>query len=149
MPTVTPFLWFDDQAEEAMNFYDSIFEDAKPGIVSRAGGRVMSASFELDGRPYIAFNGGPLFKFTEAISLYVNCENQAEVDDLWSKLSAGGVESRCGWLKDKFGVWWQIIPSDLPRLLGDPDPGKAKRVMDAMLKMTRIDIAGLQSAHRG
>jgi predicted 3-demethylubiquinone-9 3-methyltransferase (glyoxalase superfamily) len=153
---ITPVLWFDNQAEEAMNFYTSIFKNAKIGNVSRYGeagpgpkGSVMVASFELDGMHFTALNGGPQFKFTEAISFYVSCESQDEVDHYWDKLSEGGQTQRCGWLKDKFGVSWQIIPSALPKLMGDPDRAKANRVMQAMLQMKKIDIATLERAYRG
>jgi len=154
MKKITPFLWFDDQAEEAMNFYVSIFKNSKVGGVTRNGeagpgskGTVMSATFQLDGQDFIALNGGPHFKFTPAISLFVDCKTQHEVDELWEKLSAGGEKQRCGWLQDKFGLSWQIIPSALGELLNDPDPVKAGRVMQAMMQMTKIDIAGLQRAH--
>lgn len=154
MQKITPFLWFDDNAEEAMNFYTSIFKNSKIGSVSRfpegapgPAGKVMSVTFQLEGQEFMALNGGPLFKFTEAISFFVNCETQEEVDDLWAKLSAGGKESQCGWLKDKFGLSWQIIPTALGKMLGDKDREKAKRVMQAMLQMKKIDIAGLQRAH--
>jgi predicted 3-demethylubiquinone-9 3-methyltransferase (glyoxalase superfamily) len=156
MQKITPFLWFDNQAEEAMNFYVSIFKNSKIGTVTRYGdagpgpkGSVMTASFELDGQPFMTLNGGPLFKFTEAISLFVTCDTQAEVDDLWEKLSAGGQKSRCGWLKDKYGLSWQIVPSALTRLMRDKDPEKSKRVMQAMLKMDKLDIATLERAHAG
>jgi len=153
MKKITPFLWFDHQAEEAMNFYVSIFKNSKVVSVNRSGdgpegkGKVNTATFELDGQEFMALNAGPLFKFTEAISFFVNCETQAEVDELWKKLSAGGEEGRCGWLKDKFGLSWQIIPKALSELLGDPDPVKSKRVLEAMLQMNKIDIAGLKRAH--
>jgi predicted 3-demethylubiquinone-9 3-methyltransferase (glyoxalase superfamily) len=154
MQKITPFLWFDNQAEEAMNFYVSIFKNSKIVSVSRYGdagpgpkGTVMTGTFELEGQRFIALNGGPLFKFTEAISLFVDCESQQEVDTLWAKLSAGGSESQCGWLKDKFGLSWQIVPSVLPKLLSDPDAAKANRVMQAMLQMKKIDIARLQQAY--
>jgi predicted 3-demethylubiquinone-9 3-methyltransferase (glyoxalase superfamily) len=153
---ITPFLWFDNQAEEAMNFYTSIFKNAKIGNVSRYGdggpgpkGSVMVASFELDGMHFTALNGGPQFKFTEAISFYVSCESQDKVDHYWDKLSEGGQTQRCGWLKDKFGVSWQIIPSALPKLMGDPDRAKAGRVMQAMLQMKKIEVAKLQQAYDG
>ena len=150
MQKITPFLWFDGQAEEAMLFYTSVFKNSKPGKVSRNGSQVFSASFELDGLEFIALNGGPQFKFTEAISMYVNCEGQEEVDYYWQKLTEnGGAESQCGWLKDKFGLSWQIIPTALPRLLGDPDPARAGRAMQAMLKMKKIDVAGLEVAAKG
>jgi predicted 3-demethylubiquinone-9 3-methyltransferase (glyoxalase superfamily) len=151
---ITPFLWFDDKAEEAMNFYVSIFRNSRIVSVSRYGeggpgpsGTVMTGTFQLDGRDFMALNGGPHFKFTEAISLFVNCETQEEVDQLWEKLSEGGEKSRCGWLKDKFGLSWQIIPRALGEMLGDKDPEKAKRVMMAMLQMTKIDIRALKQAY--
>ncbi len=153
---ITPFLWFDGNAEEAANFYVSIFKNSTILGISRraeAGpgqkGSVESATFELDGQKFIALNGGPQFKFTEAISLFVNCETQQEVDELWEKLGAGGEKQRCGWLKDKFGVSWQIIPSILGELLHDRDDVKSNRVMKAMLQMDKIDIARLQEAHAG
>lgn len=148
---ITPFLWFDNNAEEAMNFYISIFKNSKVGSVSRYGeagpgqaGTVMTATFTLNGQEFMVLNGGPHFKFTEAISFFVNCETQEEVDELWEKLSEGGEESQCGWLKDKFGLSWQIIPTALGELLGDKDPEKAKRVMQAMLQMHKIDIDKLR-----
>jgi predicted 3-demethylubiquinone-9 3-methyltransferase (glyoxalase superfamily) len=151
---ITPFLWFDDNAEEAMNFYVSIFKNSKVGKVTRYGeagpgpkGTVMSATFQLEGQEFFALNGGPLFKFTEAISFFVNCETQHEVDYFWEKLSAGGTLSRCGWLKDKYGLSWQIIPSVLGRMLGDKDAKKAQRVMQAMLKMDKIEINKLEQAY--
>jgi predicted 3-demethylubiquinone-9 3-methyltransferase (glyoxalase superfamily) len=155
MQKITPFLWFDDQAEEAMNFYTSIFKDSKILSVSRYGdagpgapGTVMTATFQLNGQEFTALNGGPEFKFTEAVSFFVNCETQAEVDELWAKLTAdGGEESQCGWLKDKFGLSWQIVPTALGGLVGGPDPVKAQRAMQAMLKMRKIDIAVLQRAY--
>jgi predicted 3-demethylubiquinone-9 3-methyltransferase (glyoxalase superfamily) len=156
MQKITPFLWFDNQAEEAMRFYVSIFRNSKPGRILRYGdagpgpkGSVMIASFELDGQQFTALNGGPHFKFTEAVSFVVNCESQAEVDDYWDKLSAGGATQQCGWLKDKFGLSWQIVPTALIELLNDPDPEKSRRVMEAMLQMTKIDIATLRRAHAG
>ena len=154
MQKITPFLWFDGQAEEAMNFYVSIFKNSKAGTITRCGahgpgpkGSVLTASFQLDGLEFIALNGGPMFKFTEAISFFVHCETQQEVDELWGKLSAGGEVQQCGWLKDKFGVSWQIIPTALSRMMNDPDAAKAGRVMQAMLQMTKIDIAALQRAY--
>ena len=148
MKKITPFLWFDNQAEDAMNFYVSIFKNSRVLSVSPGpSGRAMSVTFELDGQELVAFNAGPQFKFTEAISLFVSCETQAEVDELWGKLTAGGEESRCGWLKDKFGLSWQIIPTALGELMGDPDPEKAGRVMQAMLTMNKIQIAGLRQAY--
>jgi predicted 3-demethylubiquinone-9 3-methyltransferase (glyoxalase superfamily) len=156
MPKITPFLWFDSKAEEAMNFYVSVFKNSKVVGVSRYGdagpgpkGSVMTATFELEGQRFIALNGGPTFSFTPAISLFVNCETQQEVDDLWAKLSAGGREDRCGWLQDKYGLSWQIIPSTLMDLMQDKDPEKSKRVMQAMLQMVKIDIAGLKKAYAG
>lgn len=156
MQKITPFLWFDGQAEEAMNFYISIFKNSKVGSVQRCGeggpgpkGSAMSVTFTLDGQEFFALNGGPHFKFTEAVSFFVNCETQQEVDELWAKLSEGGQESRCGWLKDKFGLSWQIVPSVLGRLLHDKDPQKAGRVMQAMLQMDKIEIAALQKAYEG
>jgi len=157
MSKISPFLWFDGQAEEAVNFYVSVFKGAKPGPMSRYGdagpgpkGQVMVASFELDGIAFNCLNCGPQFKFTEAISFQVNCKDQAEVDDLWGKLTAdGGEPGPCGWLKDKFGVSWQIVPEALPRLIGDPDPAKAKRATEAMLNMGKLDIAALEAAAAG
>ncbi len=153
MQKITPFLWFDHQAEEAMNFYVSIFKNSKVGKVTRYGkagpgpeGTVMSATFQLEGQDFMALNGGPLYKFSPAISLFVSCETQQEVDELWTKLSAGGRPNRCGWLDDKFGVTWQIIPTILGELLQGDDPGKARRTMQAMLKMEKIDIAELKQA---
>ena len=142
MQKVTPFLWFDGKAEEAASFYVSIFKNAK--IVSAS---AMSATFEIDGQEFIAFNGGPMFKFTEAISLFVRCDTQEEIDRLWDKLSEGGQKQKCGWLKDKYGVSWQIIPPVLGQMLQDKDPAKSKRVMQAMLQMDKIDIAALQKAY--
>jgi len=154
MQKITPFLWFDNQAEEAMQFYTSIFKNSRVGKVSRYGdagpgpkGSVMSATFQLEGQEFMALNGGPHFQFTPAISFFVNCETQAEVDELWEKLSAGGETQQCGWLKDKFGLSWQIIPSALGRMLGDKDAKKSHSVMKAMLQMTKIDVNGLQRAY--
>ncbi len=149
MKKITPFLWFDTQAEEAMNFYVSLFKNSKVGNVSRGpDGKVFTVSFELDGQEFMALNAGPQFKFNEAISFFVNCATQEEVDYFWEKLTAdGGEESMCGWLKDKYGLSWQIIPSALGELMGDPDPAKAQRVMQAMLKMKKIEIAGLKEAY--
>ena len=153
MQKITPFLWFDGKAEEAMKFYVSIFKNSKVGSVTRYGeagpgpeGTVMSATFQLDGQDFFALNGGPQFKFTPAISLFVNCETQQEVDELWEKLSEGGEKQRCGWLKDRFGLSWQIVPSVLGKLLRDKDPEKSNRVMKAMMQMDKIDISGLQKA---
>ncbi len=156
MQKIVPFLWFNDQAEEAMNHYISIFPDSKVVSVMRYGdagpgpkGTVMSATFQLAGQEFMALNGGPQFKFTEAISLYVNCETQKEVDELWQKLSEGGEGGPCGWLKDKYGLSWQIIPTALGEMLQDPDAEKSNRVMQAMLQMSKIDIAGLRRAYEG
>lgn len=150
MPTITPFLWFDTQAEEAMNFYASIFERSKVISVNRAQGKVMSVAFELEGQKFMALNAGPHFKFTEAISFFVGCETQQEIDGLWAKLLAdGGAPSQCGWLKDKFGLSWQIVPSSLGRMLGDQDAAKAQRVMSAMLQMVKLDMKVLQQAYDG
>jgi predicted 3-demethylubiquinone-9 3-methyltransferase (glyoxalase superfamily) len=142
MQRIVPFLWFDGQAEEAAKFYVSIFKNSKVLRVSP-----MSVTFQLEGQDFYALNGGPQFTFTPAISLFVNCETQQEVDELWSKLSAGGSEEQCGWLKDKYGLSWQIIPTALGRMLGDKDPAKANRVMQAMLKMKKVDIKGLEQAY--
>jgi predicted 3-demethylubiquinone-9 3-methyltransferase (glyoxalase superfamily) len=154
MQKITPFLWYDSQAEEAMNFYISIFKNSKVVTVARYGdagpgpkGSVMTAAFQLEGQDFVALNGGPQFKFTPAISFVVNCEMQQEVDDLWEKLSAGGRKDRCGWLQDKFGVSWQIVPTILSKLFQDKDPEKSKRVMQAMLQMDKLDIARLRQAH--
>lgn len=142
MNKITPFLWFDGQAEEAARFYTSIFKNSKIERIT-----AMSATFQLDGQRFMALNGGPQFKFTEAISLFVDCVTQGEVDELWEKLSAGGEPGRCGWLKDKFGLSWQIIPTVLGELLQDEDDEKSERVMQAMLQMSKIDIAGLKRAY--
>jgi len=149
MKKITPFLWFDTQAEEAMNFYVSVFKNSKVNSVSRGpDGKAFTVSFELDGQEFIGLNAGPQFKFNEAISIFVNCEDQAEVDELWAKLTAdGGEESMCGWLKDKYGLSWQIIPKALGELMGDPDPVKAQRVTQAMLQMQKIIVADLESAY--
>lgn len=150
MKKITPFLWFNTEAEEAMNFYVSVFRNSKAGQVRRAGpnGPVISVSFTLDGQDFHALNGGPHFHFTPAVSMFVDCKDQDEVDELWNKLLAGGgKEEQCGWLKDKFGLSWQIIPKALPELMNDKDPEKAKRVVDAMLKMKKIDVATLKKAY--
>jgi predicted 3-demethylubiquinone-9 3-methyltransferase (glyoxalase superfamily) len=155
MQKITPFLWFDNNAEEAINFYRSIFKNSKILSESRYGeggpmpaGTLMSATFELEGQQFMALNAGPQFKFTEAISFFVDCKTQAEVDELWSKLTAdGGQEAPCGWLKDKFGLSWQIIPARLPELLNDPNPAKAQNVMQAMLQMKKIEIDKLEQAY--
>jgi predicted 3-demethylubiquinone-9 3-methyltransferase (glyoxalase superfamily) len=150
MPTITPFLWYDTQAEEAMNLYVSIFKRSKVISVNRVQGRVMSVQFELEDRPFMALNGGPHFKFTEATSFFVGCETQSEVDELWGKLIAdGGAPSQCGWLKDRFGLSWQIVPNALPRMLNDKDPAKSTRVMNAMLQMSKLDVKKLQQAYDG
>jgi predicted 3-demethylubiquinone-9 3-methyltransferase (glyoxalase superfamily) len=147
MPKITPFLWFDGRAEEAMNFYLSIFKSGKALGVHHRDGKVLTVSFELEGQHFMALNAEPLFHFNEAISFFVDCESQEEVDDLWEKLAAGGEKSRCGWLKDKFGLWWQIIPKALMQLMSDPDPAKSQAVFQAMMKMNRIIIADLKKAY--
>jgi predicted 3-demethylubiquinone-9 3-methyltransferase (glyoxalase superfamily) len=144
MNKIVPFLWFDGKAEEAANFYVSLFKNSRVLYANP-----MTVSFQLEGQPFYALNGGPQYHFTPAISLFVNCETQAEVDTLWDKLSAGGKKDQCGWLQDKYGLSWQIIPTTLGKMLQDQDPKKAKRVMDAMLKMTKIDIKALQQAYDG
>lgn len=156
MQKITPFLWFDGRAEEAANFYISLFKDSKILNIARyrdAGPgpkrSVMMVTFQLEGQDFMALNGGPIYSFTPAISLFVSCETQAEVDGLWDKLTAGGSEVQCGWLKDKFGLSWQIIPKALMELMQDKDPAKSQRVFKAMLQMTKIDIAGLKRAYRG
>ena len=153
MNKITPFLWFNDNAEEAINFYTSVFTDSKLGTITRYGdagpgpkGQVMTASFRLNGQEFIALNGGPQFTFTEAISFVVNCENQAEVDYYWEKLSDGGTLQMCGWLKDRYGLSWQIVPAVLPKLLQDKDPEKSRRVVNALMKMQKLDIRALQEA---
>jgi predicted 3-demethylubiquinone-9 3-methyltransferase (glyoxalase superfamily) len=154
MQKITPFLWFNDQAEEAMNFYTSIFKNSKIGSIARYGeagpgpkGTVMSATFQLDGQEFMALNGGPVFTFTPAISFFVNCETQGELDELWEKLSEGGEEGQCGWLKDKFGLSWQIVPSGLGELLNGKDAEKSQRAMKAMLQMKKLDIEKLKQAY--
>lgn len=151
MQKITPFLWFDTQAEEAMNFYASIFKNSKVlGVTPGPNGRAMSVNFELEGQEFIGLNAGPQFQFNEAISFLVDCKTQEEVDELWEKLTAeGGEEGRCGWLKDKYGLSWQIIPAALNEMLSDPDPEKAGRAMQAMLEMNKIDIEELQRAYDG
>jgi predicted 3-demethylubiquinone-9 3-methyltransferase (glyoxalase superfamily) len=145
MQRIVPFLWFDGKAEEAAKFYVSIFKNSK--VLNAT---PMSVTFQLEGQQFYALNGGPQYKFTPAISLFVNCETQAEVDELWRKLLAGGGrEDQCGWLQDKYGLSWQVIPTALGKMLGDKDPAKANRVMQAMLKMKKIDIKGLQQAYDG
>jgi predicted 3-demethylubiquinone-9 3-methyltransferase (glyoxalase superfamily) len=158
MQKITPFLWFDDKAEEAAHFYVSIFKNARVGAITRysketsnASGRptgsIMTVAFQLDGQEFIALNGGPHFQFNEAVSFVVNCETQAEIDELWKKLSSGGQESQCGWLKDKYGVSWQIVPIALGKLMSSADPKKSQRVMNALLRMRKLDIQALQQAY--
>ena len=154
MQKITPFLWFDNQAEQAVNFYVSLFNNSKIKIIKRysdAGpgpkGSVMIVTFQLEGQDFIALNGGPTFKFTPALSLYVDCETQAEVDQLWEKLADGGRKDRCGWLQDKYGLSWQIIPRTLQQLMSDPDPKKSASVIQAMLQMDKIDIEALRRAY--
>ena len=156
MQKISPFLWFDGKAEEAVNFYTSVFRHSKIGDVMRYGdagpgpkGSVMTATFEIEGQEFIALNGGPNFKFSPAISFFVKCKTQEEVDELWAKLSAGGRTQQCGWLQDKFGVSWQIVPTGLGEMLQDKDPAKSKRVMEAMLKMVKLDIRILKQAYDG
>ena len=156
MQKITPFLWFDNQAEEAVNHYLSIFPNSRMLKVARYGeagpgpkGSVMTASFELDGQQFTALNGGPHYKFTEAVSFVIDCKSQEEVDHYWDKLSAGGQTQQCGWLKDKFGVSWQVTPTALIEMLGDSDPARVKRVVEAMMKMVKIDIAKLREAYAG
>jgi predicted 3-demethylubiquinone-9 3-methyltransferase (glyoxalase superfamily) len=148
MPKITTFLTFNDQAEAAATFYTSIFPNSSITTISRYGaaGTVMSVNFQFDGREFIALNGGPSFTFADGISLFVSCQNQQEVDEYWTKLSANGREGQCGWLKDQFGVSWQIVPTQLSQLLGNKDPEKAKRAMQAMLQMGKIDIHALEQA---
>jgi len=153
MQKITPFLWFDNNAEEAMNFYSSIFKNSKIKQTGRFGeggpgkdGKFLTGTFQLDGLDFMVINAGPRFKFTEAISLFVNCENQEEVDYFWEKLSEGGQKSQCGWLKDKFGLSWQIVPRILGELMHGKDPVKSKKVVEAMLKMTKLDIGILRKA---
>ena len=156
MQKITPFLWFDSQAEEAAKFYVSVFGNSRILKTVRYGkagpgpdGSVMTVVFELNGCQFTALNGGPLHLFSEAVSFVVNCQSQAEVDTLWEKLAAGGRPDRCGWVKDRYGLSWQVVPSVLPVLLSDPDPVKAQRAMAAMLKMSKLDIAALEKAHTG
>ena len=154
MQKITPFLWFDGNAEEAVNFYVSIFKNSKVLSIARYGeagpgpkGTVMTAAFQLDGQEFVALNGGPQFKFTEAISFWVRCETQEEIDEMWEKLSAGGAKSRCGWLKDKYGLSWQVVPPILAEMLQDKDAKKSQRVMAAMMQMDKIDISLLRKAY--
>ncbi len=157
MQKITPFLWFDNNAEEAMNFYVSVFKNSKVKTVSRYGdagpgpkGSVMTAEFEIDGQEFVLLNGGPQFKFTEAISFVVNCTTQDEVDYYWEKLSEdGGETSRCGWLKDKFGLWWQVTPTIMAEMMSDEDPEKTTRVMQAMMQMDKLEIEPLKRAYEG
>jgi predicted 3-demethylubiquinone-9 3-methyltransferase (glyoxalase superfamily) len=152
---ITPFLWFDHEAEEAAGYYTSIFKNSKIEAITRYGetgpgpqGSVMTVAFELDGQKFMALNGGPAFHFTEAISFVVNCEDQKEVDEMWEKLSAGGQEIQCGWLKDKYGLAWQIVPAAFFDMITDPDPARKERVMKAMMTMKKMDLAGLEAAYR-
>jgi len=158
MQKIAPHLWFDNQAEEAAHYYVSIFKNSKIVNIARYGeagakisgrpkGTVMTVTFELEGQEFMALNGGPILKFTEAISFMVHCETQEEVDELWEKVSAGGEKGQCGWLKDKYGVSWQIVPTALGRMMNDPDPVKSERVMEAVLKMNKIDIAALKQVY--
>jgi predicted 3-demethylubiquinone-9 3-methyltransferase (glyoxalase superfamily) len=154
MQKITPFLWFDNQAEEAVDFYVSIFPNSRIDSIARYGadgpgpeGSVMTIAFQLDGQDFVALNGGPVFTFTPAISFYVSCRTQEEVDHFWEKLTAGGQEDQCGWLKDRYGLSWQIVPTALVEMLLDPDPEKARRVMNAMLQMRKIDVADLRLAY--
>jgi predicted 3-demethylubiquinone-9 3-methyltransferase (glyoxalase superfamily) len=152
---ITPFLWFDHEAEEAARFYTTVFENSRIEAVTRYGesgpgpkGSVMTVAFELDGQKFVALNGGPAFKFTEAISFVVNCENQQEVDEMWEKLSSGGKEIECGWLKDRYGLCWQIVPAVFFEMMQDPDAERKERVIRAMFQMKKFDIAGLEAAYR-
>ena len=148
MPTITPFLWFENEAEDAMRHYLSIFRNSKTISVSKAGDRVTAVTFELDGQRFIALNAGPHHRFNEAISFFISCETQDEIDYYWDKLTAaGGSESQCGWLKDRFGVSWQVVPAALGRLMSDPDPKKARATVDAMMTMKKLVIADLEKAH--
>lgn len=156
MSKISPFLWFDTQAEQAARFYVSLFRNSKIGAIARYGdagpgpaGQVMTIQFELDGQAFTALNGGPHFKFTEAVSFTIDCEDQAEVDRLWEALTDGGEPGQCGWLKDRFGLSWQVVPRALPRLLSNPDPAKAKRTVEAMMQMRKLDIAALERAAEG
>ncbi|SEW34951.1 Glyoxalase superfamily enzyme, possibly 3-demethylubiquinone-9 3-methyltransferase [Chitinophaga sp. YR573] len=146
MQKITPFLWYDDNAEEAINFYTTVFKDAKIDSVHRNGEKLFTATFHLHGQEFMVINGGPMFKFTEAISLFVKCKDQEEVDYFWEKLSEDGVKSRCGWLKDKFGLSWQVVPDNLEKLLYNADPAKAQKVMEALMKMDKLVIKDLQDA---
>ena len=154
MQKITPCLWFDTQAEEAARFYVSVFKDSRIGRIARYGeggpmpkGTVLTVSFRLDGQEFLALNGGPVFKFTEAVSLIVNCRTQKEVDRMWTKLSQGGSEVQCGWLKDKYGLSWQIVPTALAKMIADPDPARSDRVMQAVLRMKKLDLKALNEAY--
>ena len=160
MQKITPCLWFDNQAEEAVKFYTSIFKNSKIGTIThydeasakasgQPKGSVLTIQFELNGQEYLALNGGPIFKFTEAVSFVVNCQDQQELDYYSEKLSAGGEQVQCGWLKDRFGVSWQVVPADINKMLSDPDPARSQRVMSAILRMVKIDIAELKRAYEG
>jgi predicted 3-demethylubiquinone-9 3-methyltransferase (glyoxalase superfamily) len=149
MQKITPFLWFDDNAEEAINFYTSIFKEAKIINERRMGDKLFTATIQLEGQEFMVLNGGPMYKFTHAVSFFVKCETQAEVDYYWDKLLVGGAEDMCGWLRDKFGLSWQIIPDALGTYLGGPDPAGAQRAMQAMLKMRKLDVAALKAAYEG
>jgi len=153
MPGIAPMLWFDTEAEEAAHFYTSVFPNSKVTAVSHYGeagprpaGTVLTVAFELDGEPFTALNGGPEFTFSEAVSFVIDCKDQDEVDYYWAKLSEGGEEGQCGWLKDRFGLSWQVVPSELPSLIGDPDPGRAARALQAMMQMRKLDVAALRAA---
>ena len=147
MQKITPFLWFDDEAEDAANFYVSLFEDSEvTNVTPGPAGQAQWVGFTLAGQEFMALNGGPQNSFTEAVSFFVRCKDQGEVDRLWTQLTDGGEESQCGWLKDRFGLSWQIIPDRLGELLGDPDPGRSQRAMQAMLQMRKIDVQGLEDA---
>ena len=157
MTTINPFFWFDKQAEEVANFYCSVFKDSKITAVTRATadnpsnkkGEVMTVAFKLNGQPFVALNGGPRFMFNESISFVINCETSQDVDYYWSKLTEGGQAGQCGWLKDKFGLSWQVVPAELDEVLGDKDPGRAKRAMEAMLKMSKLDLDAMKRAASG
>lgn len=153
MPGIAPMLWFDTEAEEAARFYTSLFPNSKITAISHYGeagprpaGTVLTVAFELDGQPFTALNGGPEFTFSEAISFVIDCKDQDEVDYYWDKLSDGGLEHNCGWVKDRFGLWWQVVPAELPSLIGDPDPARAQRAMEAMLQMHKLDVAAMRAA---
>ena len=150
MPSITPFLWYDTQAEEAMNFYASIFPRAKVGSVNRAGDRVISVDFELEGQKFMALNGGPMYTFNESVSFFISCDSQDEIDRYWSRLTAdGGEPGRCGWLKDKYGLSWQVVPKTLGKFLGSSDPATSKRVVETFMQMSKIEVGKLQDAFDG